>query len=224
MIANHEEKKWRCAKVCTAKVQSFARLPFSIWKFIHDLNVTFMNTTNRPAQHLRAFEGRWPLQSFHLAGGWQLYGREKDKVQFGKQEKQKAWHTVRSRSRSTLIGNIIAHFTEIRNSAVGVSSDPHILRLVLKVRESVKLVVPARVVYTLRRVETLINVVIEVLQSSGDDCSRWISFQVEKNQKSSWWDVLLLPPAEPVAMITEPVSKSSAIDEEIEDCGRFPPA
>lgn len=79
---------------------------------------------------------------------------------------------MRSRSRSTLIGNIIAHITEIRNSAIGVSSDPNILRLVLKVRESVELIVPARVVYTLRRIETLINVVIEVLQSSGDDCSR----------------------------------------------------
>lgn len=91
---------------------------------------------------------------------------------------------MRSRSRSTLIGDIIAHFTEIRNRAIGVSSNPNILRLVLKVRESVKLVMPARVVYALRRVEALIDMVIEVLKSSSDNCSRQISFQVNRKQKS----------------------------------------
>jgi hypothetical protein len=34
--------------------------------------------------------------------------------------------------------------------------------------------------------------------------------------------MILDPPAAPVAILNSPVSRSSAIEEAIEDCGRFP--
>lgn len=36
--------------------------------------------------------------------------------------------------------------------------------------------------------------------------------------------MILLPPAEPVAMVISPVSMSSAMQLAMEDCGRFPGA
>lgn len=36
--------------------------------------------------------------------------------------------------------------------------------------------------------------------------------------------MILEPPADPVATLNSPVLRSSAIDEEIDDCGRFPGA
>lgn len=69
----------------------------------------------------------------------------------------------------THVRNIVPNLSKIRHSGIIIPSDPNGLRIILEIRITVKLIMPTRVVDAGGRVEPLINVMVEMLESCSND-------------------------------------------------------